>query len=74
MLIAASLLNRSNDVINTRATLGLAVLWCSTLLIFLRGVSVNKIPLCGIRVIPNPALCDVCILNPWCSVKLGEHE
>ena len=33
----------------------------AVLLIFLRGVAVNKIPACGIAVIPNPAVCDVCV-------------
>ena len=33
----------------------------AVLLIFLRGVAVNKIPACGVAVIPNPAVCDVCV-------------
>ena len=31
------------------------------LLIFLHGVAVNKIPAGGVAVIPNPAVCDVCV-------------
>ena len=33
----------------------------AVLLIFLRGVAVNKIPAYGVAVIPNPAVCDVCV-------------
>ena len=33
----------------------------AVLLIFLRGVAVNKIPAWGVAVIPNPAVCDVCV-------------
>ena len=33
----------------------------AVLLIFLRGVAVNIIPVCGVAVIPNPAVCDVCV-------------
>ena len=34
------------------------------LLIFLCGVAVNKIPPCGVAVISNPAVCDVCVFKP----------
>ena len=34
----------------------------AVLLIFLRGVAVNKIPSCGVAVISNPAVCDVCAM------------
>ena len=31
---------------------------------FLRGIPVNKIPHCGVAVIPNPTVCDVCAFKP----------
>ena len=34
------------------------------LLIFLRGIPVNKIPHCGVAVISNPTVCDVCAFKP----------
>ena len=34
---------------------------CCGVAIFLRGVAVNKIPACCVAVIPNPAVCDVCV-------------
>ncbi len=31
---------------------------------FLCSVAVNKIPSCGVAVISNPAVCDVCVFKP----------
>ena len=36
----------------------------AVLLSFLCGISVNKIPHCGIAVISNPAVCVVCVFKP----------
>ena len=33
----------------------------AVLLIFLGGVAVNKMPAYGVVVIPNPAVCNVCV-------------
>ena len=34
------------------------------MLIFLCGVSVNKISPCGVAVISNPVVCDICVFKP----------
>ncbi len=31
---------------------------------FLSGVAVNKIPSCGVAVISNPTVCDICVFKP----------
>ena len=36
----------------------------AVLLIFLCGISVNKISPCGVAVISNPMVCDVCVFKP----------
>ena len=36
----------------------------AVLLSFLRGIPVNNIPHCGVSVIPNPTVCDVCAFKP----------
>ena len=41
-----------------RGTLGFAMLRCCSVL--LCGIPVNKIPHCGVAVISNPTVCDVC--------------
>ena len=42
--------------------MGFAVLRYCT--VFLCGVPVNKIPHCGVAVISNPTVCDVCAFKP----------
>ena len=44
----------------------------AVLLIFLCGVAVDKIPPCGVAVISNPAVYDVCVFKPtvFCETKL----
>ena len=36
----------------------------AVLLSFLCGIPVNKIPHCGVAVISNPTVCDVCAFKP----------
>ena len=36
----------------------------AVLLSFLCGIPVNKIPHCGVAVISNPMVCDVCAFKP----------
>ena len=36
----------------------------AVLLSFLCGILVNKIPQCGVAVISNPTVCDVCAFKP----------
>ena len=45
-----------------RGTLGFAMLRCCS--VFLCGIPVNKIPHCGVAVISNPTVCDVCAFKP----------
>ena len=52
-------LNRKNLIEGDIGVCGVAVL-----LSFLCGIPVNKIPHCGVAVISNPTVCDVCAFKP----------
>ena len=44
-----------------RGTWGFAVLQCTCF--FYCGDAVNKISICGVAVISNPSVCDVCVFH-----------
>ena len=43
---------------------GIGVCGVAVLLSFLCGIPVNKFPHCGVAVISNPTVCDVCAFKP----------